>query len=148
VCHVIDVGTCCPNLCKQTWAGSSVVKCVLIVTTKVGGSNLQNNKIFLHQIKLNWHRWSPQRVHEHSMSSLSSTAHGVPMECSWTPWTPCAVLMDCSWNAHGFLILLIECSRSPWEGVGVCKVLQKPVPTQKEHHPHVAGTRLVTHDTL
>ena len=91
---MIDVGTCCPNLCKQTWASSSVVKCILIVTVKVGGLNLPNNKFFLHQIKLNWHGWSPQRVHKHSMSSLSSTAHGVPMECSW--------------SAHGLLILLME----------------------------------------
>ena len=42
--HVIDVGTCCPNLCKQTWASSPAVKHVLIVTAKVGGSNLQNDK--------------------------------------------------------------------------------------------------------
>ena len=80
MCHVIDVGTCCPNLYKQTWAGSSAVKHVLTVTVKVRGSNLQNNNFFLHQIKLNWHRWSLWRVHEHSMSSLSSTAHGVPMD--------------------------------------------------------------------
>ena len=52
--HMIDVGTCCPNLCKDTWASSSAVKWVLIVTMKVGGSNLQNNKKNLHQIKLNW----------------------------------------------------------------------------------------------
>ena len=77
---MIDVDTCCPNLCKQTWASSSVVKCMLIVTAKIMGSNPQNNKFFLHQIKLNWHGWSPWRVHEHSMSSLSSTAHGVPMD--------------------------------------------------------------------
>jgi hypothetical protein len=38
-CHVIDVGTCCPNWCNQTWAGSSAVKRVLIVTAKVEGSN-------------------------------------------------------------------------------------------------------------
>ena len=34
--------------------------------------------------------------------------------------------MDCSWiahTAHGLLILLMECSWSPWEGVGECKVL-------------------------
>ena len=42
-----------------------------------------------------------------SMDSMSSTVHGVPMECLWTLWTPCAVLMDsmdsmCS--AHGLLI--------------------------------------------
>ena len=59
--------------------------------------------VFLHQIKLNWHGWSPRRVHEHSMSSLSSTAHGL----------------------HG---LHVECSWSPWEGVGECKVLIQPVP--------------------
>ena len=50
--------------------------------------------IFLHQIKLNWHGWSPRRVHGHSMSSLS-------MEC---PWSAHGLLMDCSycsWSAHG-----------------------------------------------
>jgi hypothetical protein len=52
--HVSDVGTCCPNLCNQRWLGSSVVKRVLTVTVEVGGSNLQNNKCFLHKIKLNW----------------------------------------------------------------------------------------------
>ena len=31
--------------------------------------------------------------------------------------------MECSWTAHGLLILLMECSWSPWEGVGECKVL-------------------------
>ena len=30
--HVM--GTCCPNLCNQSWTSSSVVKCVLIVTAK------------------------------------------------------------------------------------------------------------------
>ena len=38
-CHVINVGTCCPNLYNQRWAGSSAVKCGFIVTAKVGGSN-------------------------------------------------------------------------------------------------------------
>ena len=52
--HVSDVGTCCPNLCNQRWPGSSSVKCMLTVTVEVGGSNLQNNKCFLHKIKLNW----------------------------------------------------------------------------------------------
>ena len=46
--------------------------------------------VFCHQIELNWHRWSPQRVHKHSMSSLSSTAHGVPMDS-----------VDCMWSAYG-----------------------------------------------
>ena len=90
---MINVGIYCPNLFKERWAGSSAVKCMPIVTVKVGGSSPQNNKIFLHQIRLNWHGWSPQRVHEHSMSS---TVYGVPMECLWTLWTPCGVLMDCS----------------------------------------------------
>src|ERR1700691_3032253 len=31
--------------------------------------------------------------------------------------------MDCSWTAHGLLIVLMECSWSPWEFVGECKVL-------------------------
>ena len=44
MCHMIDVGTCCPNLCKHTWAGSPAVKRVFIVTAKVGGSNPQNDK--------------------------------------------------------------------------------------------------------
>jgi hypothetical protein len=39
-CHVINVGTCCPNLYNWGWASSSVVKRVFIVTAKVGGSNL------------------------------------------------------------------------------------------------------------
>ena len=125
---------------------------MLIITVKVGGlkSGVQICKItnvFLHQIKLNWHGWSPQRVHEHSMSSLSNTAHGVPMECSWSAhglhglhvecsWTAhglhveCrkyshGVLMDCSWIAHTAHGVLMECSWSPWEGVGECKVLPR-----------------------
>ena len=38
-CHVINVGTCCPNLYSQRWASSSAVKRGFIVTAKVGGSN-------------------------------------------------------------------------------------------------------------
>ena len=52
--HVSDVGTCCPNLCNQRWPGSLAVKRVLTVTVEVRGSNPQNNKCFLHKIKLNW----------------------------------------------------------------------------------------------
>jgi hypothetical protein len=33
-CHVIKVGTCCPNWHNQPWASSSVVKRVLIVTVE------------------------------------------------------------------------------------------------------------------
>ena len=73
-------------------------------------------------------------VHEHSMSSLSSTAHGlhvecrkyshgVLMECSWIAHTAHGVLMECSWIAHTAHGVLMECSWSPWEGVGECKVL-------------------------
>ena len=58
-------------------------------------------------------------VHEHSMSSLSSTPHGVPMECSWTPCR----MWEIQWTAHG---LLMDCSWSSWEGVGECKVLLPP----------------------
>ena len=86
MCHVIDVGTCCPNLYKQTWAGSSAVQHVLIVTMKVGGLNPQNNQFFLHQIKLNLAQ----------VDSMDS------MECSW----------------------------SPWKGVGECKVLKSVDPSQ------------------
>jgi hypothetical protein len=45
-CHVIYVGTCCPNSPNLRWAGSSAVKRVLIVTVEVGGSNPQHNKWF------------------------------------------------------------------------------------------------------
>src|ERR1700676_1274746 len=31
--------------------------------------------------------------------------------------------MECSWTAHGLLIVLMECSWSPWEPMGECKVL-------------------------
>lgn len=31
-CHVIYVGTCCPNLHHHLWVGGSVVKCVFIVS--------------------------------------------------------------------------------------------------------------------
>ena len=100
-CHVIDVGIYFPNLFKERWAGSSVVKRMPIVTAKVGGSSLQNNKFFLHQIKLNWHGWSPRRVHEHSMSS---TVHGVPMDSMDSMCRAHGVLMECPWSAHGLLI--------------------------------------------
>jgi hypothetical protein len=52
--HVSNVGTCCPNLCNWRWPGSSAVKCMLTVTVEVGVLNPQNNKCFLHKIKLNW----------------------------------------------------------------------------------------------
>ena len=68
-CHVINVSTCCPNLYNQGWAGSSVVKRVLIVTAQVGGSNLQNNKCFFAPIKFKLaggvhldYMWSPAWV--------------------------------------------------------------------------------------
>ena len=100
---------------------------MLIITVKVRGSNLQNNKFFLHQIKLNWHGWSPQRVHEHSMSSLSSTAHGVPMECSWSAHGLHGLHVECSWTAHGLHVecrkyshgVLMDCSYCSWSAHGV-----------------------------
>jgi hypothetical protein len=45
-CHVINVGTCCPNLYNHKWPSSSAVKHPFIVTTKVRGSNPQKNKCF------------------------------------------------------------------------------------------------------
>ena len=51
-CHMINVGTCCPNLHNQSWASSLVVKCVLIVSAK--GREFESVKkqmFFCNQIK-------------------------------------------------------------------------------------------------
>ena len=45
-CHVINVGTCCPNLLDNTWAGGSVVKCTLLWLPEVGCLNPQNKNMF------------------------------------------------------------------------------------------------------
>ena len=65
--HVIQVGTCCSNRHDFMWAGGSAVKHALLWPQEVRCSNLQKNKFFLHQIKLNWipsgvlldYMWSP-----------------------------------------------------------------------------------------
>ena len=69
--HVINVGTCCPNLQDCMWAGCSAVKHTLLWLKVAGCLNQQKNiYFFLHQIKLNWilsgvlldYMWSPARV--------------------------------------------------------------------------------------
>jgi cytochrome c551/c552 len=51
-CHVIDVGTCCPNLHNLAWAGSSVVKHRLIVTVKVECLNPQKDNLFCTKLNI------------------------------------------------------------------------------------------------
>ena len=70
--HVIDVGTYCPNLCDHTWASSSAVKCVFYSYRKRSGVQIRENlNVFLHHLKLNWHRWSPSGLYVDSCSGCT-----------------------------------------------------------------------------
>ena len=78
---------------------------------------------------------SMSRVLMESVDYIPWTAR----DCSWTPHR---VFMDCRKYSHGLLIVLMECSWSPWERVGECKVLDSPptLTTTSHFSPTMATT--------
>ena len=93
-CHVISVGTCCPNSHIQSWASSSAVKREIAVPVKVRVQICEKTDDFLHKIKLNWLWWSPSGVHLDYM------------------WSPARVLRD--WiRSPGIVSILMDSIGSP-----------------------------------
>jgi hypothetical protein len=73
-CHVIHVGTCHPNWHNQPWAGSSVAKCILIVTVEGQEFKFLKKQIFFGPNQINIMHRSPCGVLEESLESGMTSA--------------------------------------------------------------------------